>query len=122
MTYLVKNRISVRSTFFSNFFLAQNLTMSHNPYSIPIKHSKKIQEIVEIFRNTTLKSSNSGLSSKYSKLSKQAKMLKKQHIININVNKKIQDQLPSEQIDHKNQCYNKETPQSHLLSHQNNPK
>ncbi|XP_020296451.1 structural maintenance of chromosomes protein 3 homolog isoform X2 [Pseudomyrmex gracilis] len=101
----------------------RHFTMNHNvihPQSIPIKHSKKTQEIVEIFDNTTLKSSNSELSSKYSKFNRQAKTIKKQHNFNINVNQKIQDQLPSEQSDHKNQCYNSENQQLHLLSNQNN--
>lgn len=104
-------------------FLVRHFTMNHNvihPQSIPIKHSKKTQEIVEIFDNTTLKSSNSELSSKYSKFNRQAKTIKKQHNFNINVNQKIQDQLPSEQSDHKNQCYNSENQQLHLLSNQNN--
>lgn len=72
------------------------------------KHLKKSNDVVEIFHNpTTLKNSNSAMSSKHFKLDRQAKYVKKL----TEPTQKIQEKSPSEHINHKYQIRDKENPQ-----------
>ncbi|CAL1677269.1 unnamed protein product [Lasius platythorax] len=77
--------------------------------SNPPKSLKKSNDVVEIFHNTTLKSSNSGISSKHSKFGKQTKCVKRHPTET--ANQKIQETLHLERVNHEYQFDNKENEQ-----------
>ncbi|XP_029162109.1 uncharacterized protein LOC114933677 [Nylanderia fulva] len=85
--------------------------------SNPPKNLKRSNDIVEIFHNITLKSSNSGISnSKHSKFDKQTKRVKRHPIQT--ANRKIQETPCPERVNHEYQIDNKENEQHQSLNYQ----
>ncbi|XP_012216078.2 putative leucine-rich repeat-containing protein DDB_G0290503 [Linepithema humile] len=106
-TYFVRRKEIKRRKHRAQMFNADHAVI--HPKPTLSKHLKKSNDVVEIFHNTTLKDSNSVVSSKHSKLSRQAKYVKKQLIEP--AAQKIQEKSPSEHINHEYQTRKKENQQ-----------
>ncbi|XP_032671194.1 uncharacterized protein LOC116844139 [Odontomachus brunneus] len=89
-----------------------------------LKHTKKSNDVVEIFHNTTLKSSNSRVFAKYSKLGRGAKHAKKQNLAKT-ANQKTREKSHSEHVTREYQFRNKENQQNlglEMLNRKSNPR
>ncbi|EFN87312.1 hypothetical protein EAI_06082 [Harpegnathos saltator] len=91
--------------------------------SVLLKHTKKSNDVVEIFHNTTLKSSNSRVSSKYSKLGRGTKYTKKQKLAET-ADQKTKKKSYSEHVVREHQFHDKKNEQNRcreMLNHKSSP-
>lgn len=88
--------------------------------SVFLKHRKRSNDVVEIFHNTTLKNSNSGVSGKHFKFDRETKYAKNPHFTEIN-HHKTQEKSCSERANYEHQSCSKETQQSRHLQALDNP-
>lgn len=103
---------------FSAYNVGHNVSLHQ---SILPKISKRSSDILEIFHNTTMKSSNSVISNQHSKLDRQTKCIKRQRISDVN-NKRILETSDLEPVNYEYQSHNKknqQAPYSELLHYPN---